>query len=60
METESQGGSLTDRYVYSHNKISVSVSPITNGAGSIAQNGRIKLWYHRDRLGSADYLTDNV
>jgi len=38
----------------------VSVSPITNGAGSIAQNGKVKLWYHRDRLGSADYLTDNV
>jgi len=33
---------------------------VTNGAGSIAQNGSVKLWYHRDRLGSADYLTDNV
>ena len=38
----------------------MSVSPITNGAGSIAQNGRVKLWYHHDRLGSTDYLTDNV
>jgi len=38
----------------------VSVSPVTNGAGSLIQNGRVKLWYHHDRLGSTDFLTDNV
>ena len=60
METESGAGSLTYRYVYGLDKLSVYVSPISNGAGSIAQNGAIKLWYHHDRLGSTDFLTDNV
>ena len=27
---------------------------------NISANGIVKLWYHRDRLGSDDYLTDNV
>ena len=60
LESESGGGGLDYRYVYGLEKLSVSISPITNGAGSIAQNGKVKLWYHQDRLGSADYLTDNV
>jgi len=60
LESESGGGGLDYLYVYGLEKLSVSISPITNGAGSIAQNGKVKLWYHQDRLGSADYLTDNV
>jgi len=38
----------------------VSVSPVTTGAGNLIQNGRVKLWYHQDRLGSTDFLTDNI
>ena len=26
----------------------------------MVQDGAVKLWYHHDRLGSVDYLTDNV
>jgi len=60
LESESGAGSLSYRYTYGLQKLSVSVSPVANGAGSIAQNGKVKLWYHQDRLGSVDYLTDNV
>ena len=60
METESSAGSLTYRYVYGLQKLSVSVSPITTGAGNLIQNGRVKLWYHQDRLGSTDFLTNNI
>ena len=60
METESGAGSLTYRYVYGLQKISVSVSPVTTGAGNLIQNGRVKLWYHQDRLGSTDFLTNNI
>ena len=49
METESIAGSLTYRYVYGLQKLSVSVSPIATGAGNLIQNGRVKLWYHHDR-----------
>ena len=60
LESESGVGGLDYRYVYGLQKLSVSVSPVANGAGSIAQNGKVKLWYHQDRLGSVDYITDNV
>ena len=60
IETESGAGSLTYRYVYGLQKLSVSVSPITTGVGNLIQNGRVKLWYHQDRLGSTDFLTDNI
>ena len=60
MEHESGAGNLTYRYVYGLQKLSVSVSPITTGAGNLIQNGKVKLWYHHDRLGSTDYLTDNI
>jgi RHS repeat-associated protein len=58
METET--GGLTYRYTYGLEKLSVVVSPIEAGAGSIVQNGTVKLYYHKDRLGNTDYLTDNV
>ena len=60
MESESGAGGLNYRYIYGLEKLSVFNSPVTNGAGSIAQNGKVKLWYHQDRLGSVDYLTNNI
>jgi len=44
METESGSGGLTYRYVYGLEKLSVRISPVTNGAGSIAQNGSVKFY----------------
>jgi RHS repeat-associated protein len=48
------------RYVYGLEKLSVTISPVSVGGGSLAQNGRVKLYCHQDRLGSVDYLSDNV
>jgi YD repeat-containing protein len=58
METET--GGLTYRYTFGLEKISAVLSPVDTSAGSIVQNGTVKLYYHRDRLGNTDYLTDNV
>ena len=54
LEMESGVGSLTYRYVYGLQQISVSISPITTGAGNLIQNCRVKLWYHQDKLCSTD------
>ena len=51
---------FTYRYAYGLDRLSVRVSPVTTGGGGIVQNGAVKLWYHQDRLGSTDFLTDNV
>jgi hypothetical protein len=60
MEQESGAGNLTYRYTYGLEKIAVSLTPVTGGAGGIVQGNRVKLWYHQNRLGSTDYLTDNI
>ena len=68
MEYESVAGSLTYRYTYGLQKINAVVYGINNGAGSVMEsyvypNGSanvVKLWYHHDRLGSTDFLTDYV
>ncbi|MCL2147595.1 MAG: hypothetical protein FWH52_07290, partial [Synergistaceae bacterium] len=57
---ESETGGFTYRYVYGLEKLSVAISPVTTGGGGLIQNGQVKLWYHHDRLGSVDYLSDNV
>lgn len=58
LETES--GGLSYRYTYGLEKNSVSVYNVTKGAGGLVQNSQVKLYYHKDRLGSSDFLTDNV
>jgi len=67
METET--GGLTYRYTYGLEKLSAVVYGISSGAaGSVQQtfaypNGSasvVKLWYHHDRLGTVNFLTDNV
>ena len=68
MEQEHGSGGLTYRYVYGLTKLSVTIHDIPNGVGSVAQsytypNGKesvVKLYYHRDRLFTTDYLTDNI
>ena len=65
METET--GGVTYRYTYGLDKLSTAISGIS-GAGSVQQtyvypNGSVsivKLWYHHDRLGSTEFLSDNV
>ena len=75
MEAESGDGGLTYRYVYGLEKVETVIYGIESGAGSVVQyayNGGIsggptaggtpvvKLYSHQDRLGTADYLTDNI
>jgi RHS repeat-associated protein len=68
METESGDGGLTYRYSYGLQKENVVIYGIPNGAGSLLQKQTypggaqniVKLYYHHDRLGSTDYLTDNI
>ena len=59
LEQEDGVGDLTYRYVYGLQKLSAVISPVTNSE-SIAVNGEVKVWYHHDRLGTTDFLTDNV
>ncbi|MDR0296282.1 MAG: hypothetical protein LBH91_08965, partial [Prevotellaceae bacterium] len=68
METESGDGGLTYHYSYGLQKENVVIYGIPNGAGSLLQKQTypggaqniVKLYYHKDRLGSTDYLTDNI
>jgi RHS repeat-associated protein len=68
METESGDNGLTYRYTYGLQKESVVIYDIPNGVGSVTQNyiypagaaDVVKLYYHHDRLGSTDFLTDNI
>jgi RHS repeat-associated protein len=68
METESGDGGFTYRYSYGLQKENVVIYGIPNGAGSLLQKQNyaggaqniVKLYYHKDRLGSTDYLTDNI
>ena len=62
MEHEVNG--LDYRYVYGNERLSVNVSPITNGSGHIVESGavgqQIRLYYHQDLRGTVDYLTSPV
>ena len=59
MEHEING--LDYRYVYGNDRLSVDISPITTSSGNIIENGdHIRLYYHMDYLGTADYLTSPV
>ncbi|MCL1834899.1 MAG: hypothetical protein FWG48_01950, partial [Oscillospiraceae bacterium] len=66
METET--GGLTYRFTYGFEKLSAVVYGISSGAGSMQQTYEypdgsanvVKLWYHHSRLGTTDFLTDNV
>ena len=68
MEYEGGNAGLTYRYTYGLQKNNVVIYGILNGVGSVAQSftypgGKesiVKLYYHHDRLGSTDYLTDNI
>lgn len=59
MEHEVNG--LDYKYVYGNDRLSVDISPITTSSGNIIENGdHIRLYYHMDSLGTADYLTSPV
>ena len=68
METESGDNALIYRYTYGLQKDSAVIYGIPNSVGSVVQNytypsgaaNIVKLYYHHDRLGSTDYLTDNI
>ncbi|MCL1792513.1 MAG: RHS repeat-associated core domain-containing protein [Oscillospiraceae bacterium] len=68
MEYESGTEGLMYRYTYGLEKNNVVICGIPNGVGNIMQNQAypdgekniVKLYYHHDRLGSSDYLTNNL
>ena len=68
MEYEEDSTGLTYRYTYGLQKNNVVIYNIPNSVGAVAQtfnypNGAervVKLFYHHDRLGSTDILTNNV
>ena len=58
MEHEVNG--LDYKYVYGNDRLSVDIWSVNN-SGSIVENGdHIRLYYHMDYLGTADYLTSPV
>jgi YD repeat-containing protein len=49
---------LEYRYVYSNNRLSVNITGVDTSAGNLIEKvNQIKLYYHMDYLGTADYLT---
>ena len=59
MEHEVNG--LDYKYVYGNDRLSVDITPIPQGANHIIENGdHVRLYYHMDYLGTADYLTSPV
>ena len=55
MEHEVNG--LDYKYVYGNDRLSVDISPINNSMSIVENGDHIRLYYHMDYLGSADYLT---
>ena len=68
METESGDGGLTYRYTHGLRKENVVIYGIDGGAGSVTQQygyptgsaDVVKLFYHHNRLGNTDYISDNI
>ena len=59
MEYEVNG--LDYRYVYGNDRLSVNITGVENGSAKLIENGnQIRLYYHMDYLGTADYLTSPV
>ena len=59
MEHEVNG--LDYRYVYGNDRLSVNITGVENGSAKLIENGnQIRLYYHMDYLGTADYLTSPV
>lgn len=58
MEHEVNG--LDYKYVYGNDRLSVDISPINNSMSIVENGDHIRLYYHMDYLGSADYLTSPV
>ena len=58
---ENEVGGLEYRYVYGNERLSVNITGIENGTGSIMENGnQVRLYYHQDLRGTVDYLTSPV
>ena len=56
MEHEVNG--LDYRYVYGNDRLSVNITGVENGSSKLIEDGnQIRLYYHMDYLGTADYLT---
>ena len=56
MEHEVNG--LDYRYVYGNDRLSVNITGVENGSAKLIENGnQIRLYYHMDYLGTANYLT---
>ena len=52
---------LDYRYVYGNDRLSVDIKGVTTSSGDIRENDdHIRLYYHMDYLGTADYLTSPI
>jgi len=68
MEMENGNSDLTYRYSYAEQKANVVVYGVPSGPNSLLElqnyptgpQNIVKLHFHHDRLGSIDYLTDNL
>ncbi|TWH78104.1 RHS repeat-associated core domain-containing protein [Sedimentibacter saalensis] len=55
---EYEVNSLEYRYVYGNDRLSVNITGVDTSAGNLIENvNQIRLYYHMDYLGTADYLT---
>ncbi|MEL7607690.1 MAG: RHS repeat-associated core domain-containing protein [Sedimentibacter saalensis] len=55
---EYEVNSLEYRYVYGNDRLSVNITGVDTSAGNLIEKvNQIRLYYHMDYLGTADYLT---
>lgn len=58
---EYEAGGLSYRYVYGNDRLSVDIDGVDTSSGNLVENGdHIRLYYHMDYQGTADYLTSPV
>lgn len=57
---EKENGGLAYRFTYGLEKLSAIISGPTYDYCNLFVNGAAKVWYHQDRLGSTDIITDNI
>ena len=58
MEHEVNG--LDYKYVYGNDRLSVDITSVTNSMSIVENGDHVRLYYHMDYLGTADYLTSPV
>ena len=54
---EHEVNALDYKYVYGNDRLSVDISPINNSTKLVENGDHVRLYYHMDYLGTADFLT---